>query len=298
MREKNIFITRIILIFILFIFSKILFSQNYIVSGRVIDSQTKEPLAFVNVLVNSKNYHVLQTNIDGYFRIELSLKTDSLLFSYVGYENYTLKNSNFKKNCLIELHRKEFQLKEVVVFPGENPAHRIINKVIENRDKNNPEKTRSFTYSSYNKMLVKAYRDTIKKNILPVEKPSPANSDTSKKVSLFKDQYYFMMESATERKFMYPDRNNEKIVATKTSGFKDPMFSTLFSQMQSFSFYNEFIQIIFCPKNYLNPISKGSTNKYFFLMEDTLYDGKDSIYIISFKPHKNKNFDGLKAIVR
>ncbi len=38
------------------------------------------------------------------------------------------------------------------VLPGVNPAHRIIHQVLENRDRNNPEKMQSFAYTSYSKM--------------------------------------------------------------------------------------------------------------------------------------------------
>ena len=46
----------------------------------------------------------------------------------------------------------------------------------------------------------------------------------------------------------------------------------------------------------MNPISKGSPDKYFFLLQDTLLYGEhDSIFVISFRPRKNTNFDGLKG---
>jgi hypothetical protein len=49
---------------------------------------------------------------------------------------------------------------------------------------------------------------------------------------------------------------------------------------------------------YINPISKGSTNRYFFLLEDTLYNEKnDTIFIISYRPKKGKKFDGLKGFL-
>jgi len=138
----------------------ILFSQNYTVSGRIIDSQTREPLAFVNILVN-KDIHVTQSDIDGLFNISYPGKIDSLRLSYVGYENYTFMPGNKTKNIVIDLKRKQVQLNEVVVFPGENPAHRIIKKMIENKDKNNPEKLGSFSYTSYNKMIFSAKLDTV-----------------------------------------------------------------------------------------------------------------------------------------
>ena len=273
----------------LVIFSAALFSQDNFISGKVIDPQTKEPLAFVNILVNKDN-QVSQTDIDGIFKITFKTKIDSLQFSYVGYETCVYKVLNKPGNLIIELKKKQFLLNEVVIFPGENPAHRIINKVIENRDKNNPEKMKSFSYSSYNKMVCSINTDNLVKDTI--------HDDTTlryKQKTVFKNSDIFLMESVTERKFLYPDKNSEKIIASKVSGLKNPLLAMFFSQLQSFSFYNERIQI--SDKYYLNPISKGSTDKYFFLIEDTLYQGNDSIFVISYKPRRNTNFSGLKGLL-
>ncbi len=269
-------------------FHTILFSQNYTVSGRLIDSQTREPLAFVNILVN-KDIQVTQSDIDGFFNISYPGKIDSLRLSYVSYENFTYKPSAKTKNVIIELKRKQVQLNEVVIFPGENPAHRIIKKMIENKDKNNPEKLGSFSYTSYNKMIFSAKLDSIKTDTVQVD------SEIVKAKKFFDKHYLFLMESVTNRKFMYPDRNNEKLIASKVSGFKDPLIALLVTQMQSFSFYNDIIKI--GDNNYITPVCKNSIDKYFFLIEDTLYQGGDTVYVISYKPHKNKNFDGLKGLL-
>jgi hypothetical protein len=243
----------------------------------------------VNILVN-KDIHVTQSDIDGLFNISYPGKIDSLRLSYVGYENYTFMPGNKTKNIVIDLKRKQVQLNEVVVFPGENPAHRIIKKMIENKDKNNPEKLGSFSYTSYNKMIFSAKLDTVNPDTT-----TQTDSSLIKYKKFFDKHYLFLMESVTDRKFMYPDRNNEKLIASKISGFKDPLIALLVTQMQSFSFYNDIIKI--GDNNYIAPVCKSSLDKYFFLLEDTLYQGGDTVYVISYQPHKNKNFDGLKGLL-
>jgi hypothetical protein len=279
-----------IFLFSFFYFTLIigLHSQNYSVNGKVIDAKTKEPLAFVNILVNSDIY-VSQTDIDGVFRISRNSNIDSLKLSYVGYESLIFHISDKTKNIIIALTPKEVLLNEVVILPGENPAHRIINKMIENRDLNNPEMLSSFSYDSYNKMIFNADIDSLKNDSLLKD------SDMIETVDFFEKQYLFLMESITQRKFMYPDKNSEKLIASKISGFKDPLFAMLVTQMQSFSFYNDLIHI--GDKYYLTPVSNNSTDKYFYLIEDTLYQGNDSIYVISFTPHRNRTFDGLKGVL-
>ncbi len=77
------------------------------------------------------------------------------------------------------------------------------------------------------------------------------------------------------------------------SGVKDPFFSFLATDFQTFSFYKDFILLF--NKNYLNPISEGSVEKYDFSLLDTVYHGNDSVFVIAFEPLPGKTFDALKG---
>src|SRR6185437_14319356 len=82
---------------------------------------------------------------------------------------------------------------------------------------------------------------------------------------------------------------------SKVSGLKNSPFALVATQLQSFSFDGDFITVL--DEKFLNPISEGSTRKYFFLLEDTLYSGKDTVFVISFRPRENKNFDAMKGVL-
>lgn len=97
------------------------------------------------------------------------------------------------------------------------------------------------------------------------------------------------------RKYLKPGNDNEVLTASRVSGFGDPMLTLLMSQIQSFSFYKTLITI--SDKNYVNPISPGSTDKYFFLLEDTIYDNSDTVFVISYRPKRNTHFDALKGLL-
>ena len=274
----------------LFLFINILVqAQNYSVSGKVIDSETKEALAFVNIIINESNYGTC-TDIDGKFEIKSSVPVDYIRLTYVGYEG-KIFNIDDQKKLIIPLKKTESQLPLFEVFPGENPAHRIINNVIKNRDVNNPEMIKSFSYTSYDKMIFTANIDSLRKL-----KASDLDSSELIMRNFFDSKDIFIMETVSERKFLFPDKNHEKVIASRISGFKDPLFLFLLSQIQSSSFYEEIIHI--ADKYYINPISKGSTKKYFFLLEDTTYtSNNDTVFIISFRPKKNTNFDGMKGVL-
>jgi hypothetical protein len=289
------------LLIFLFVFTGILgFSQTKF-AGRITDSKTSEPLAFVNIIYNSKNLGTT-TDLDGYFTIESYDKIEFLKISYLGYNSKIISKEEISDKRYIDilLEANAFYLDEIVVLPGVNPAHRIINEVISNTDKNNPEKMRSFSYISYNKMYF-----TIDMSVLPektdsttiTDKPdTDTTNDGQTMREFFESQHIFITESVTERRFKYPDNNKEEVLAHRMSGLKNPGFTLLTTQFQSFSFYKDFISLM--DKKYLSPISRGSTSKYFFQIEDTMYnESADTIFIISYRPLKGKNFDGLQGVL-
>ncbi|MCK9422623.1 MAG: DUF5686 and carboxypeptidase regulatory-like domain-containing protein [Bacteroidales bacterium] len=310
---------KILFILLVFTFSTGFSQDSWSVSGRVIDGKTKEPLPFVNIIINNGNTGGT-TDIDGKFHLQSGKKIQTLQLSYVGYETQTYSIGNRTENLLISLTRKEIELQEVEILPGINPAHRIIRNAIENRELNDPEKVETFSYTAYDKTVFTLNSDTtlqgdfsalvdtsMLNNFQGIEVGFSINSDSVRKDSIVKDsttrllekliskQYLFLMENVTKRKFMAPDKNYNRVVATKMSGFKDPILVFLATQIQSFSFYKPFITIF--QKEYVNPIGSGSLNKYFFKLEDTTYVGKDSVFIISFRPRKGTNFDGLKGVI-
>ncbi len=308
-----------LLLFFLFTSSLVFGQESYYLSGKIVDAKTREPLAFVNIVINGSN-NGGTTDIDGRFRLRSSKKFQWLQCTYVGYEplRYTVMAGT--ENLMLKMTRKEIDLKEVEILPGINPAHRIIRNAIDNRDVNDPEKVRSFSYTAYDKTIFTVDADTSLKNnfsalidtsttqstggmtVSFTEKNDTVKMDSAKTDSstrqlekLFSQQYLFLMENVTQRKFMEPDKNFNNVIATKMSGFKDPILVFLATQIQSFSFYKPFITIF--QAEYINPIGAGSLNKYFFKIEDTTYSGRDTIYIISFRPYKGTNFDGLRGIV-
>lgn len=277
-----------IAIILISIFSHHYTFSQYLTQGKVIDSNTKKPLAFVNIIFNSNPRLGTTTDIDGKFYFNSANEIKNITFSYVGYKNLTVNLDSIgqKGNLIIKIHPSLFRLQEVIVRARENPANRIIRKVIENKKINNPENISSFRYISYNKFIY---------DFEPYETHN-ADSIKIRMDKQFKGGHLFIMESVTERKFIKPDKNEEVILGSKVSGFKRPSFASLATDIQPFSFYNDIITII--DINYLNPISNGSLKKYQFKIEDTLFQkNNDTIFIISFKPQSNKNFEALSGLL-
>lgn len=165
----------------------------------------------------------------------------------------------------------------VTVRPKDNPAHRIINGAIERRDSNSAFHCQAFKYIAYHKMTV-----------LPTK--------VSDSLASLMEQNLFMSESVSEIYFKQPNHKYEKLVASKTSGIDKPIFNMVFSRLQFQNLYESDFLEIFQVK-YVSPISKGATKRYDFHIEDTLLNGTDTIFVISYRPRANVTFKSLKGIL-
>lgn len=279
------------------------------IKGQVVDEQGKG-LPFVNITINDER-RGSSGDLDGNFQFD-NAEGDitRLQFSYIGFETETLSGESLKKTPLIVvLKEKSTALKEVTVMPGINPADRLIKNAVANKDLNDPEKLESFSYYSYSKFWITFNVDSLDPKIDTIKLSDRIDSlasgqeDTIVRVDssnfqmkqFFTSKHLFFMETLTERKVKRP-RDNEKVLAQRTSGFKSPMFALIVTQLQSFSFYGDFIGI--GDEKYLNPISKGSTKRYIFRIEDSLFtESGDTIFTVSFRPRLNKGFKGLQGAI-
>jgi len=130
-----------------------LFGQGIKYSGLVLDEETKEALAFVN-LISVDGHYGSSSDIDGKFSLVLPSGIDSIRVSYLGYETRYILTRNLKGPKTIYLKARKYDLAEFEVFPGPNPAHRIILNTIKNRDVNDPQKLNSYAYTTYDKMVI------------------------------------------------------------------------------------------------------------------------------------------------
>jgi len=265
--------------------------QNKTIKGLIVDEQSKEALAFVNILSTDGKYGT-STDIDGRFNLTIPSHINQLVLSSVGYKKTKVDISEIKRKFLFKMKPKDYLLNEVEVSPENNPAHRIIKNTLLYKDTNDPKKLKSYSYTSYDKMLI-----TLDIENKIITDSSILSNDTIERLSHFiEDKDLLLMENIVEKKYLAPNRTNEKVIASKVSGLKDPLIIFVVSQVQSTSFYDDIIHVM--NKNYVNPISKGSLNKYYFHIEDTSYTAPgDTIFSISYQPYSNTNFDGLSGVL-
>ncbi len=264
---------------------------QFVVHGRVVDEKSLEPLAFVHVLAEGSRQGAT-TDIDGKFSLQVPSEEARLKFSYVGYAplELSMRADQFQ---LVRMMRTAVELSTVEILPGENPAHRIIKRVYAERKKNNGLRERSHRYSSYSKTIFTAELDSTLLN--DPERLAALDSNDRDALDWMEKHHLLLIESATKRSFIPPANEKEEVLGMRVSGLKDPSLLGLAASTRTFSIYEP--QITLLEKNYLSPIAAGSTDRYLYILEDTLYQGADTVFVISYRPRKNKKFDALKGVL-
>lgn len=167
------------------------------------------------------------------------------------------------------------RLAEVTIQAKDNPAHRLIRAAYVNRDRNGAFFSNTFQYLTYQKFWI----------------TPTCISDSASRLN---NQYLFLSESVSNIFYKKPDKETEKIIASKTSGINNPIFNMALRRIQFDNFYRSDFLPIFETK-YVSPISKKAVNLYNFDIEDTLFDGKDTLFVINFSPKAKSVFESLKG---
>ena len=281
----------LLLLAIILFSSETLFGQSHTLSGKITDERNRQPLAFVNVVINDGQQGVI-SDIDGRYSITANEPITKVKFSSIGYEPKDINLQDSQNKCNVALTPKTFELGEVTVEAGENPAHRIIDSLMAHRKANNPNSLESYSYHIYDKMVITVDSSSFGQAV--ANDTAMQMADLHYFDSIMKKSDLMVMETASEVMFMAPDRKLQHVLGTKIAGMKEPTFMYMVSSMQSVSFYDETVSIT--GTDYVNPISRGSKTRYFFTLESVNPIGQgDSLYVISFHPMRGSSFNGLRG---
>lgn len=265
------------------------FSQQTIVSGFVRDSITGQPLPFANIIFKNTSIGT-STDTIGFFKLETSKPADSISVSVVGYMAKTFAVKSLQKQEInIRLVSYDYDLNEVVILPGENPAYRILRKVIEAKPKNNPQQYDAYQYEVYHKVQfdLNHFTEKTKQNLLL--KPFDfiwKNADTTNKGVTYLPLLF--TESISEyyhRKS--PEATKELVSGRRSVGLKGPKIVRFVEDMYIHpNVYENFVVIL--GKSFPSPINDRYKTNYRFYLEDSLMVDGMYCYKIRFLP-KVKN---------
>jgi len=272
--------------FLLLIFINISsFAQNYTISGKVFDAETKEPLPFVPVLIKGTTVGST-TDFDGNYSITTSKMGDSIVSSYVSYKKLARAIKRGETQIInMPMVLEGVNLLEVVVKAGENPAHRIIRNVIANKQFNNKRKLDAYQYETYNKVefdLNRIPKEMREKKIFKPIKFVFDNVDSlnsGEKPSL----PIFITEAISDMYYRSnPNLKKEVIRASKVTGIENTSVTSVMGDMyQNINIYDNHILVF--GKDFVSPISDNGLFYYKYYLEDSLFIGSTRCYQIRFK---------------
>lgn len=269
--------------------SNLLFGQGQLtkIRGKVCDSQTNEPLPYVNVSFKGLTIGTI-TSESGEFFLESRTASDTLVISFIGYQpqRIAIKKGVYQE-LNVKLEPEAIEIAAVFVKPGESQANRIIRNIIKNKDKNNPA---NYTYSckSYNKIQVDINNideDIKKRKVFNqfqfIWDYVDTNAITGKTYLPI-----FITESLSDYYYSAnPKMEKEVIRATKMSGVNNESVAQFTGKIyQSVNIYDNYINIF--DQGLVSPIANAGLLYYKYILLDSAYIGNRWCYQITFKPRR------------
>ncbi len=260
--------------------------------GTVTDIDTGEPMPFVNIIFKGTSIGIT-SDFDGNFSIETPSAGDTLIASFIGYEkNYARVMKGKFQTIDFKMKSQNILLDAVIIRPGVNPAEVILEKIVENKPKNDPKHFDAYQYEAYTKVEIDANNITEKFKNRRIYKPFSFIFDNVDTSSVNGKTYLPILLSETISDVYAkkePKSYIEKIKATKISGINNQSAMQLLGdEFLGTNVYDNFIEIF--QLNFVSPIADGSLPFYKYYLVDSAFFGKNWCYKIMYKPRHKQTF--------
>ncbi len=278
---------RSVVLFLLLLSAFCVWAQSTRVRGKITDAKTGEPLPLVNVVFKG-SFVGVTTDFDGMYFIETREAVEELQASFVGYVSQTRKITSGAYNTIdFKLQPQAFDLEEIKVTPGENPAHAILRKVSQNKKKNNPDRIQSYFCNTYTKMeldltnMKSGFKNKkLQKNFGFIFDHIDTSVVTGKAylpvmISEASADYYFRKS---------PSLSREIVKASRISGIEEDYTLAQFTGHlhANFNLYDNYIDIF--EIRFASPLSDHGLMYYkYFLVDSMQIEGRKT-YKIRFHP--------------
>ncbi len=280
-----------IFIFLIFLFSFDLQAQVTRIRGTVTDSHTQEPLPFVNISLKNTGVGTI-TDKDGNFFIETRIEADTIVVSFVGYKKQKKAIQKYHyQEIKFELEPDMYYLAEVVIKPGENPAHPIFRNILDNKHLHNPERFDTYNYEIYNKIEIGVDNvdDRLKNNPLLRDFRFIFDYVDTSAITGKVFLPFLITESLSDYYYRRSPRLEREIIkAASTSGIENISVSELTGQSyQKINIYENFVRVF--EPGFVSPISDYGLFYYNYHLLDSGYVDNKYCYHISFVPRRRQD---------
>jgi hypothetical protein len=290
--------TRFFPIYVLLLLSLGAFAQEKTkVKGTITDALTGEPLPFVNVAFVGKSVGTT-TDFNGKYQMDTKWGSDKIQASFMGYEMMEKTvEQGINQTIDFALEPKQIKLEEVTVRAQkgryknkENPAVALIQKVVDNKEKNRKEGFDFYQYDKYEKLqldinnITETFmnRKAFKKFAFMWEYVDTSTVNGKPYLPLYltetKSKVYLRKEPKGEKEITY---------GLKTVGFED------FMDEQGIDYFMEKIYqdidiydntILLMEKQFKSPIANIAPITYKYFILDTVDLGGVQCVKMAFQP--------------
>lgn len=268
----------------------VLFGQDEVITGKIVDSQSEFPVPFATIKIKSKMLGVV-SNANGDFQIPMRFRqeSDSLVISCIGYSSRTISFQDLKQSefNLITLSPSIGSLNEVVVKPKRNrnlSASKILKQAITNIKVNYPQEPYSYIgyYRDY-QMIDTSYLN-LNEAIIEVYDQGFYSFDFAKtliELYQFKRNTDFPLDTTTTKPYdnkpaKYGRGENKYIPNGKLSplGGNELSILRLHDAIRNYSWYSF---------SFVDVFARDFENNHFLKLEEDVNLDTLSLYTISFR---------------
>ncbi len=269
------------------------FAQETVITGKVTDANSGDPIPFVNVILLGTTAGST-TDFDGNFKIRTTISADTIAVSYIGYKTRKkpiVKGSQQVINFQIE--EAATNLQEIVIESGENPAFAILRRVVRNKNKNDKRKLSAYEYDTYTKIEIDVDNITEKfRKRKLVQKITQVLDSIDRIAGEDGKPVLPMLITESVSKVYYRDNptlSYENILRSKINGVGVEDGTTVTqlvgSSFQEYNFYQNWLNIV--GKDFVSPIADGWRLYYEYDLIDSVYIGDRLLLSAGFFPQES-----------
>jgi hypothetical protein len=287
---------------ILVFFSTPLKAQETIVTGKILELKKQIPVPFANISYLGTTIGTT-SNFDGNFKLASSQIGDTLVISAIGYKptKYFIEyGKSYHFNVLLE--ENVVALNEVVVKPGENPAHVLLRKIRKKRKQNDPARFDQYNCTTYTCIYanLKNLDTKLKEKALFRNHPDIFLTCNRKDIRTLSLPIY-LSEKLSENRLQPGVPIQSKVIATNKNGIgllDDSEIEGYTNNMSiEANFYQNYITLM--GKSFISPLANNGLAYYKYYLEDSIQTKGQKIYTIRFKPKRKKDlaFTGSMQVI-
>ncbi|MBL4592509.1 MAG: carboxypeptidase-like regulatory domain-containing protein, partial [Flavobacteriales bacterium] len=274
------------------------------VKGVVLDSKTREPLPFVNVVFKGANIGTT-TDFDGKYYIETQWAKTFIQASFVGYKTSSKKveigKTNtinfFLQNDVVEMETFTVKADKKRYKNKDNPAVQLIKKVIEHKNDNRKEAEEFYEYDKYEKIeidLNNITQDFLDKKWMKKKFQIIIDNIDTSEINGKPFLPIFLRETVSKMYYRKkPKALKEFRSGTKMTGFDgylddDGMSFIMDKLYQDIDIYDNNINLL--SNQFTSPISELGTTIYkYFIIDTLMVNGRECINL-AFTPRNKADF--------